>query len=271
LTASIAAPSPLAPANNAQIRNLDQPVTLIVQNAITTKPGLTYTFEVATDPAFASKVQTKDAVVEGTSGQTGVRLDQLRRPRTTITPARSGGDRIVRAHLPNSRSGRRSSSDAPVPSRRPARRRHAAALRVPTRRGRPASAITQFEWPARPASTPLVTGRHHTEGVGETGSSPVACRPTSAPTGGRRDGRGEEHFQPAADFRALRPDQAATSRRSWACPSAWRSRRAPTDRRSWAASERQALCRSAASRSSTADRKVRVFDRSTQVRSPGRD
>ena len=34
LTGSIAAPRPLTPANNAQIRNLDQPVTLTVQNAV---------------------------------------------------------------------------------------------------------------------------------------------------------------------------------------------------------------------------------------------
>ncbi len=89
-----------------------------MQNAITTKPGLTYTFEVATDAAFASKVQTKDAVAEGTSGQTGVRLDPtgggegllLARPRQ-----RQRHDRIVRRHRQNSRSGRRIVIDAPVP------------------------------------------------------------------------------------------------------------------------------------------------------------
>jgi hypothetical protein len=53
LTASIAAPRPLAPANNIQVRNADQPVTLVVRNAVSTKSGLTYTFEVATDSAFA--------------------------------------------------------------------------------------------------------------------------------------------------------------------------------------------------------------------------
>src|SRR5260221_6887467 len=40
-TASIIAPRPLSPANNAQIRNSDQPVTLTVQNAISTKSGAT--------------------------------------------------------------------------------------------------------------------------------------------------------------------------------------------------------------------------------------
>lgn len=76
-TGSIAAPRPMQPATNATIRNQDQPVTLVVQNAIVTKPGgTTYTFEVAADIGFASKVQTKDAVAEG-AGTTSVRLDAL--------------------------------------------------------------------------------------------------------------------------------------------------------------------------------------------------
>jgi len=78
LTASIAAPRPLTPANNSQIRNADQPVVLVVQNAVVTRViTTTYTFEVATDSAFANKVQTKDGVSEGGGGQTGVRLDTL--------------------------------------------------------------------------------------------------------------------------------------------------------------------------------------------------
>jgi hypothetical protein len=76
-TASIGAPRPLSPANGAQIKNSDQPVTLVAQNALITLGGAgTYTFEVATDPAFATKVQVKDGVAEG-SGQTLVKLDPL--------------------------------------------------------------------------------------------------------------------------------------------------------------------------------------------------
>ena len=56
LTASVATPRPLTPAGGAVIANLAQPVTLAVQNAVVTKAGgTTYTFEVATDAAFASK------------------------------------------------------------------------------------------------------------------------------------------------------------------------------------------------------------------------
>jgi hypothetical protein len=77
-TASVASPRPLVPANAAQIPNLAQPVTLVAQNAIVTQPGGTvYTFDVATDAAFATKVQTKDGVAEGTNGQTSVKLDPL--------------------------------------------------------------------------------------------------------------------------------------------------------------------------------------------------
>src|SRR5439155_13603876 len=70
-TASIAAPRPLSPANNATVRNADQPVTLAVLNAITTaSSAVTYTFEVASDAAFANRVQTFADVAEGAGSQT---------------------------------------------------------------------------------------------------------------------------------------------------------------------------------------------------------
>jgi hypothetical protein len=71
-------PSPLLPANSTLLSNQSQPVTLTVTNAVFAKTGATtYTFEVAADEAFASKVQTKDGVPEGTSGQTSVALELL--------------------------------------------------------------------------------------------------------------------------------------------------------------------------------------------------
>jgi hypothetical protein len=77
-TASIAAPRPLQPPNAAPIRNVDQPVTLVAANAVITQTTpVTYTFEIATDTAFATKVQTKDNIAEGANGQTSVRLDPL--------------------------------------------------------------------------------------------------------------------------------------------------------------------------------------------------
>ena len=69
-TASVVAPRPVTPANAALVPNVSQPLTLVVQNGVSTQPGATYTFEIATDPAFTTKVQTKDAVPEGGGGQT---------------------------------------------------------------------------------------------------------------------------------------------------------------------------------------------------------
>lgn len=78
-TPSVTIPRPVQPANGALTRNVDQPVTLVIQNAVVTaSSGTTYMFEVATDSAFASKVQTKDAIAEGGGGRTSVRLDTLR-------------------------------------------------------------------------------------------------------------------------------------------------------------------------------------------------
>ena len=78
LTASVVSPRLMAPANNLAIANAAQPITLVVQNAVVTKSGgATYTFEVATDANFTSKVQTKDGVAEGSGGQTSVKLDAL--------------------------------------------------------------------------------------------------------------------------------------------------------------------------------------------------
>src|SRR3984893_6935969 len=91
LTSSIVAPRPVAPPNSAQVRNSDQPVTLAVQNAVSTKPGVTYLFEVATEAAFTTKVQTKDAVAEGTGGQTSVKLDALAAAKDYYWHARASG------------------------------------------------------------------------------------------------------------------------------------------------------------------------------------
>ena len=82
LTGSVTTPRPLTPVAGAAIPNLQQPVTLTVLNAVVTKStGTIYSFEVASDAGFATKVQTKDGVAEGSGGQTSLKLDAL-------TPAR---------------------------------------------------------------------------------------------------------------------------------------------------------------------------------------
>ena len=183
LTASIAAPRPLTPANTAQVRNADQPVTLVVRNAISTKSGVTYTFEVATDAAFAAKVQTKDAVVEGTSGQTTVRLDALA-PATDYywhARATSSGTTGVFGAVYKFTVGPAITINPPVPiapltgaqtSTRPG-------LRVAnaTRTG-PALAITyRFEIAATSTFSSLIVVGTNTEGIGETGFIPTTDLP----------------------------------------------------------------------------------------------
>jgi len=75
---TLTAPVPVTPNNNQQIRNVEQPVTLVVRNGVTTgTTPLTYTFEVASDAAFANKAYTKDNVTEGGGGQTSLRIDRL--------------------------------------------------------------------------------------------------------------------------------------------------------------------------------------------------
>jgi hypothetical protein len=69
---------PISPANGAQIANVAQPVTLSINNAMVTdtSAGVTYTFEVASDSGFATKVQTKEVPQAGGT-QTTVKLDTL--------------------------------------------------------------------------------------------------------------------------------------------------------------------------------------------------
>lgn len=90
---SVTTPAQLSPANGASIANQSQPVTLTVSNAFVTEnpAAVLYTFEVSTDSAFGSTVQTKTAPA-GT-GQTSVVLDPLAPGLTYFWHARAtGGD-----------------------------------------------------------------------------------------------------------------------------------------------------------------------------------
>jgi len=90
-TASVTVPRPLQPVNGGQVRFVEQPVILSVLNAVVTKTsGTTYTFEVATDSGFASKVQARDGVPEG-AGQTSIALEPLAAARDYYWHARATG------------------------------------------------------------------------------------------------------------------------------------------------------------------------------------
>src|SRR5882757_2520204 len=57
---TLTSPSLVTPTANQQFKNVEQPVTLTIKNAVTSgTTALTYTFEVASDAAFATKVYSK--------------------------------------------------------------------------------------------------------------------------------------------------------------------------------------------------------------------
>ena len=63
---TLTSPQLLTPTINQQFKNVEQPVTLTIRNAVTTgTTALTYTFEVATDVGFASKVYVLQALSGG--------------------------------------------------------------------------------------------------------------------------------------------------------------------------------------------------------------
>jgi hypothetical protein len=72
-----ALPGLMAPTQGAQIPAQGQPVTLVVLNAPGSAAGTTYTFEVASDIGFTTKVQTRDGISAGITGQTSTQLDPL--------------------------------------------------------------------------------------------------------------------------------------------------------------------------------------------------
>jgi hypothetical protein len=187
LTGSVTTPRPLAPAAGATIPNLSQPVTLVIQNAVVTKPGsTTYTFEVATDAAFAAKVQTKDGVAEGSGGQTSVRLDALAPAKDYYWHARAtaGGTTGVFGAALKFTIGPAITINAPAPiaplngtatGSRPTLRATNA-----TRTG-PAGAISyRFEIAATSTFASILATGTVAEGVNETGFTPSADLPINA-------------------------------------------------------------------------------------------
>jgi hypothetical protein len=186
LTASVSSPSPVTPANNTTVANLSQPVTLIVQNAVVTKSGgNVYTFEVATDTGFASKVQTKDGVAEGSSGETGVRLDALAAGTTYYWHSRVTGGGTTGLFGPMYKFSIGPAivvnPPAPIAPLTNAQTSPRPALRVTnaTRSG-PVGAITyKFEIAKDAAFGTIIVTATNTEGVNETGYLPTSDLPTN--------------------------------------------------------------------------------------------
>ena len=74
---NISAPALLEPAQGFKFKESEQPIRLVIQNATTNgvRP-LTYTFEVAADTNFSSKVFSRSNVAPG-DGRTSVQIDRL--------------------------------------------------------------------------------------------------------------------------------------------------------------------------------------------------
>jgi len=187
VTGSVTVPQAVSPAANAQIRNVDQPVTLVVANAVATKGTNAYDFEVSTDTGFATKVATKTGVAEGAGGRTTITLDRLTPNADYYWHARAqaGGTAGPFTAGRKFSIGPAVTIDTPVPigplsgaqtSARPAFR-----VRNATRQG-PAGPIT-YKFDIATASTfnPILVTATVAEGVNETGFIPTSDLPINAP------------------------------------------------------------------------------------------
>ncbi len=75
---SITAPKLLEPAQGFKYKESEQPIKLLIENASSTgvRP-VTYSFEVATDTEFTTKVYARSGVPPGDGGRTSVQIDRL--------------------------------------------------------------------------------------------------------------------------------------------------------------------------------------------------
>ena len=74
----ITAPRQLQPAQGTKLKESQQPLTLVVENSSTNgvRP-IAYSFEVATDTAFETKMYARSGVTPGGDGRTTVTVDRL--------------------------------------------------------------------------------------------------------------------------------------------------------------------------------------------------
>jgi hypothetical protein len=86
----ITAPKLLEPGQGFKFKEAQQPIRLLIENSSTTgvRP-LSYTFEVATDTTFATRVFARSSVPPGDGGRTSVQIDKLDLGRTYYWRARA--------------------------------------------------------------------------------------------------------------------------------------------------------------------------------------
>ena len=91
---TLTSPQLTTPTLNQPFKNVEQPITLTIRNAVTTgTTALTYSFEVATDAGFADKVYSKDGVAAGGNNATALKIDKIAPAKSYFWRARatSGG------------------------------------------------------------------------------------------------------------------------------------------------------------------------------------
>ncbi len=182
-----AVPVLTTPTNGAQIPNQGQPVTLVVLNASGSAAATSYTFEVASDIAFTTKVQTRDGVPAGITGQTSAQLDPLPAQKDYYWRARAQASGATGTFSDPFRFtiGGAITLGAPVPigpltnaetTSRPA-------LRVSNvSRIGPAGQISyRFDIASDSGFTSIVATGNNNEGLNETGFIPSNDLPTRAP------------------------------------------------------------------------------------------
>ncbi|CAN5883282.1 hypothetical protein BH24ACI5_BH24ACI5_15190 [soil metagenome] len=87
----ITAPRLLQPSQGTKLKESQQPITLVVENSSTNgvRP-IAYTFEVASDSAFETKMYARSGVTPGTDGRTTVTVDRLESGRDYYWRVRAG-------------------------------------------------------------------------------------------------------------------------------------------------------------------------------------
>ncbi len=86
---SLVAPAPSTPAQGQTFKYAEQPLTLVVKNAVTTGAASTYTFQVSGDAAFSTFVVNQEGVAQGTGGTTSITLPKLAGAKTYFWRARA--------------------------------------------------------------------------------------------------------------------------------------------------------------------------------------
>ena len=90
-----------SPSDNQQFKFTDQPFTLTVKNAVSTgKTPLTYSFQVASDAAFANLVFSQDSVAQGANGLTSLVINKLAGAKTYFWRARAFSGTLAGLYSP---------------------------------------------------------------------------------------------------------------------------------------------------------------------------